>query len=144
MISMVVINTKELPGVKVPPPNARELKVALDPTVGNYDKATILVSTIEPESSTGLHTHISDEIMYMVKGEGEAIEVRNRVQMVVPISEGCIIYAPGGIEHQIKNLGNSKLILFCVYIPGLKATGYVEEAIKKSKSFFAKEKIEYL
>ena len=140
MIGMVVIDIKELPGVKVPPPNARELKVALDPTIGNYDKATMLVSTIEPESSTGLHTHTSDEIMYVAKGEGESIEVRNGVQKAVSISEGCIIYAPRGIEHQIRNLGNSKLILFCVYIPGLKASGYVEEAIEKSKNFFAKEK----
>lgn len=133
---MVVINPKNIPGVIVPPPFSRELKVVLDPQVGNYDKATILLSYIEPKNSTGLHKHGSDEIMYVVKGEGEAVEVKDGVQNVEPVSEACIIYAPLNIEHEIKNLGEEKLVLFCVYIPGLKASGYLEMAIGAAKKYF--------
>ncbi|MBC7092163.1 MAG: cupin domain-containing protein [Nitrososphaeria archaeon] len=133
---MVVIDVLKIPGVKVPPPFARELKVVLDPKVGNYDKATILLSYIEPKSSTGLHKHGSDEIMYVVKGKGEAIEVREDVRKVEGVYEGCVIYASSGVEHEIKNLGDDKLILFCVYVPGLKASGYLEEAIRIAKKYF--------
>ncbi|MEM4141206.1 MAG: cupin domain-containing protein [Nitrososphaeria archaeon] len=133
---MPVINVSAIPGLKVPPPFARELKVILDPTVGNYDKATILLSYIQPKSSTGLHKHSSDEIMYVIKGVGEAVEVKDDVQKIERISEGTAIYAPSDSEHEIRNLGDEKLILFCVYIPGLKTSGYLEEAIKLAKNYF--------
>ena len=133
---MVVISSLNIPGVKVPPPFSRELKVVLDPNVGNYDKATILLSYIEPKNSTGLHIHNSDEIMYVVKGEGEAVEIKEGVKRVEKVSEGFIIYASQNVEHEIKNLGDEKLVLFCVYIPGLKASGYLGEAIKVAKEYF--------
>ncbi|MEM3871522.1 MAG: cupin domain-containing protein, partial [Nitrososphaeria archaeon] len=133
---MVVISSFNIPGVKVPPPFSRELKVVLDPQIGNYDKATILLSYIEPNNSTGLHVHSSDEIMYVVNGEGEAVEVKEGVKKVEKVSDGFIIYAPKNVEHEIKNLGGEKLVLFCVYIPGLKATGYLGEAIKAAKEYF--------
>lgn len=133
---MVVINSKNVPGVKVPAPFSRELKVVLDPQVGNYDKATILLSYIEPKSSTGLHKHSSDEIMYVVEGKGEAVEVKDGIGKVELVTEGCVIYAPSNIEHEIKNSGDGKLVLFCVYIPGLKASGYLEMAIEAAKKYF--------
>lgn len=134
---MVVINPKNIPGVLVPPPFSRELKVVLDPEVGNYDKATILLSYIEPKSSTGLHEHSSDEIMYIIRGEGEVIEIRDGAQRIERVSEGYIVYAPLNIKHEIRNLSDEdKMVLFCVYIPGLKASGYLGMAIEMAKKYF--------
>jgi len=74
---MPIINAREVTGYLVPKPAERELKVkvVLTPQLGNYDKATILLSFIPPGSSTGLHQHDSDEIIYVVSGEGEVVEI---------------------------------------------------------------------
>ncbi|MEM2569700.1 MAG: cupin domain-containing protein [Candidatus Bathyarchaeia archaeon] len=133
---MVVINPKNVPGVIVPPPFSRELKVVLDPEVGNYNKATILLSYIEPKSSTGLHEHSSDEIMYIAKGEGEAVEIKDEVQKIERVSEGYVVYAPSNVKHEMRNLSDDKMVLFCVYIPGLKASGYLGMAVEMAKKYF--------
>ncbi|MEM1930972.1 MAG: hypothetical protein QW780_05575 [Sulfolobales archaeon] len=64
----MIVDTRNLPEYKVPKPYERSLKVVLDPRLGNYDKATVLSVTIEPGGTTGLHQHVSDEIIYVISG----------------------------------------------------------------------------
>ncbi len=134
---MPVINAKEITGYLVPKPAERELKVVLAPQLGNYDKATILLSLIPPGSSTGLHQHGSDEIMYVVSGEGEAIEIVEGKQTVTKIKPGYVIRTTPGIQHEIKNTGSTTLELFCVFIPPLPTAGAVAEAINKAKEYYS-------
>ncbi|MEM3863984.1 MAG: cupin domain-containing protein [Metallosphaera sp.] len=135
---MPVINAKEITGYLVPKPAERELKIVLAPQLVNYDKATILLSLIPPGSSTGLHQHGSDEIMYIVSGEGEAVEIINGKETVTKVKPGYVIETTSGIQHEIKNTGSTTLELFAVFIPPLPAAGAIAEAINKAKEYYSK------
>jgi len=126
-----VINGMKVPGSKVPPPHERVLKVILSPEIGNVDNLTFLFSLISPGNSTGLHTHESDEVMYVAKGKGISI-VGNEEE---EIEEDSVIFAPKLIKHEVKNTGDGILKLICFYNPPLKPSGYFEEAINKAKEY---------
>jgi len=137
---MPVINAKEITGYLVPKPAERELKVVLTPQLGNYDKATILLSLIPPKSSTGLHQHDSDEIMYVVNGEGEAVEIVEGKKIIAKVKPGYVIQTTPGVQHEIKNTGSITLELFCVFIPPLPTAGIIAEAINKAKEYYSTKK----
>ncbi|MCC6019704.1 MAG: cupin domain-containing protein [Candidatus Verstraetearchaeota archaeon] len=133
---MPVISAKEIPGYIVPKPNERELKIILAPQLNNYDKATVLLSLIPPGSTTGLHKHdFSDEIMYVITGEGVAVEIVNGKSETIKIRSGDVIKTTAGTMHEIKNAGGTMLELFCVFIPPLPATGVIAEALNKAKEY---------
>jgi len=130
---MAAIKIWEVPGVTVPKPNERVLKVLFSPNVGNKE-LTLLVSLIYPHSTTGLHTHDVDEYMYIASGHGVAISEDGEEVEVHP---DMLVYAPAGVKHEMKNTGDETLKLICVYVPALKASGYFEEAEKKAKEFLS-------
>jgi len=129
--SGLVLNVENVPGSKVPGENERILKVLMSPHAGNYEKATVLISDISPRKSTGMHTHDSDEIMYVAAGEGTTECGGN----VSKIKVGALIFAPKKIEHTVNNTGDKKLRLVCFYIPPIEPKGYFEEATQKTKEY---------
>jgi len=91
----MVTKIEDVPGVKVPSPNERVLKVLACPELGAKGDFTILISIISPGSTTGLHTHEGDEYMYMVSGKGESI----CEDKISEVSSDSFIFAPKDIEH---------------------------------------------
>jgi mannose-6-phosphate isomerase-like protein (cupin superfamily) len=129
----MVIKIKDVPGVKVPAPNNRVLKTLMSPELGNCDDHTVLMSLIEPDSSTGLHTHEADEYMYVVTGYGEAVTVKDGEEITEEIEPGCLIFAAEGDEHSVRNLSHETLKLFCVYSPAIEPKGKFKESIDIQK-----------
>ncbi len=128
-----IIKGMEVAGVQVPPPNERNLKVLFAPELGNTDKFTMLFSILNPEGTTGAHTHDSDEVMYVAASRGEGKVGGERSEL----SRDTVIFAPKLVEHSITNLEEEPLKLICFYVPPLKPTGYFEEAIKISRQHFS-------
>jgi mannose-6-phosphate isomerase-like protein (cupin superfamily) len=124
-----IFDGMDVPGVRVPTPNERLLKILLSPELGDTDKCTLLYSIISPKNGTGPHVHDSDEIMCVVTGRGEGSVGEEKSQF----REGTIIFAPKNVKHEVKNSGDETLKLVCVYIPALKPSGYFAEAINKAK-----------
>jgi len=120
----------KVPGVKVPAPNERVLKVLMSPEVTNTPRLTILVSIISPHSTTGLHTHEVDEFMYIVTGKGESTIAGEKSE----VEPDALLQAPATVEHEIRNLSEETLKLFCVFSPPLKPQGYFERATELAKS----------
>jgi len=131
---MPFYNVWEALGIKVPPPNERILKVILSPEVTGTKNLTLLISIVSPHSTTGLHTHESDEIMYVVTGNGQSTMGDDKVA----IQPDMIIHAPAGVKHELKNTGDETLKLVCFYYPPLKASGAYGEAIEMAKKTFQK------
>lgn len=125
----MVLQVKDVKGVKVPMPNERVLKVMASPELGAGSDLTVLISIISPGGGTGLHTHSVDEYMYVATGRGQSI-CEGEIEEVIPDS---LIFAPKDIEHEIKNTGDETLKLFCVYVPALKPAGYFEQAVAAAK-----------
>ena len=126
----------EYPSVKGDPPAARFIKMILSPEVNGYEHASVLFSHIPPGGTTGVHTHTSDEIMYVV-GRGEGT-VGGKTQK---LETDTVIFAPRGIEHECRNTGDTDTLrLFCVYIPALQPSPLVQQAIEKTKEYLKKRK----
>jgi len=130
-MSEYVYDGWKFPSVMAEPPNARFLKIIMSPEVNNYEEATILFSHIPPGSSTGMHTHTSDEIMYVI-GRGES-QVGDEV---IKLETDSVIYAPKGVQHECRNTSETETLkLFCVYIPPLKPSPLLERLIEKTKEY---------
>ena len=126
-----VYNSWEYPSVKADPPNERFLKIILSPEIGGYKEATVLFSHIPPGSTTGKHTHTSDEIMYVI-GRG----ISSVGSKEYKVETDSVIFAPKGIEHECCNASQTEtLTLFCVYIPPLKPSPLLDKLIDATKSY---------
>jgi len=120
----------KVPGVKVPAPNERVLKVLMSPEVTNTPRLSILVSIISPQSTTGLHTHEVDEFMYVVAGKGESTIAGEKSE----VEPDVLLHAPAKVQHEIRNLSDETLKLFCVFSPPFKPQGFLERATELAKS----------
>ncbi len=79
----------------------------------NYadDKCKIMLSTLKPGASTGLHTHVDNcEVVYVLEGtltchdDGEAKQVQ----------AGQVHYCPMGHQHYMENLTSSDVRYFAI------------------------------
>jgi mannose-6-phosphate isomerase-like protein (cupin superfamily) len=127
-----IIEGMKVTGIKVPSPHERLLKILLSPELGNTDEFTVLFSIISPGNFTGLHTHNSDEVMYVATGRGEGVVGEEKAEL----KEDTVIFAPKLVKHDVTNTGEENLKLICFYIPPLKPAGYFEEATSKAKEYF--------
>ncbi|MEM2904966.1 MAG: cupin domain-containing protein [Candidatus Bathyarchaeia archaeon] len=124
---MPVVEGWKIPGVKVPPPNERVLKMLVSPETGDSEHMSILFSIISPSSTTGLHRHESgDECMYVATGRGTFICGSERT----PIGPDVLLVAKKGVEHEIRNESEETMKLVAVFSPPLKPTGYIAEATR--------------
>jgi len=122
---MSVVEGWRIPGVKVPQPNERVLKVLASPETGGSEHMSILFSIISPDSTTGMHRHeSSDECMYVATGRGTYICGSERKA----IAPDVLLIAKAGQEHEIRNKSEETMKLVAVFSPPLKPTGYIEKA----------------
>ena len=107
----------KIPSKKVAPPNERCLQIIYSPQQdAKVANATFLMSTLAPHSGqTGVHTHVVDEIIYIITGRGEGEDDGKAFELV----PGTIIYAPAGIKHNCRNFSDESMQMFCVYVPAL-------------------------
>lgn len=123
------------PAVKAAPPNERYLKMIASPQVTGYDKATVVFSHIPPGSTTGLHSHPSDEIMYFM-GRGE-VTVAGETSK---IETDSVAVVPKGMEHECRNTSATETLkLFCVFIPPLPGTGLMGELARTTQEYVQKQ-----
>jgi quercetin dioxygenase-like cupin family protein len=106
----------------------------MSPELNGYKDATIIFSHIPPGSTTGRHTHASDEIMYVVgRGEGTVGDE------VCKIETDSVVFAPRGIEHECRNTSETDTLkLFCVFIPPLKPPALLSKLIETTKKQLSK------
>jgi mannose-6-phosphate isomerase-like protein (cupin superfamily) len=125
---------QEIGSYKVDPPTERSLQLLFTPQVDRGIKnCTVLMASLVPRTGrSGLHSHTVDEIMYVVTGEGEMAEGGKTFK----IGPGTAIYAPAGVEHESRNLGEETMQIFCVYLPSLsdeKIEEYVRDSVGGKK-----------
>ena len=78
------------------------------------DKMTTHLGVVPRGQSTSDHSHpLSEEIVYIVKGEGRA----KAGEQTGAFKANCLLFVPEGVPHQYTNTGSEDLILFVVYSP---------------------------
>jgi quercetin dioxygenase-like cupin family protein len=126
----------EIGSFKVEPPNERSLQILFSPQVDEgAPDATVLMSTIAPHTgTTGAHTHDVDEFIYVITGRGVGLDGAKTYDLV----PGTVIYAPAGVEHECRNLGDDTMQMFCVFMPSLPDES-VEKMTKNAELRVSKE-----
>ena len=73
------------------------------------------LTTIKPGGEIIPHVHEVLEMMYIIQGEGSAL-VNGERQRSEP---GTIVVAPPGSEHGFLNTGDTDIVIYCVFSPGI-------------------------
>ena len=90
------------------------LKWMSTPSVTGGERFSAGVVKLEPGKGHERHTHPeSDEILYVVRGEGEQ-EVADETH---ELATGDMVFVPEGVEHGTVNTGWEPLVLLAVYAP---------------------------
>lgn len=90
------------------------LKMMDTPDTTGAERFSAGVVTLTPGKGHERHTHPdSDEILYVVRGEGEQ-EVADETRSV---TTGDMVHIPEGVEHGTTNTGWEPLTLLAVYAP---------------------------
>lgn len=83
----------------------------------------VLMSLLVGED-IGMETHgTSDQILFIVHGDGKAIVGREKTN----IKKHSVIFVPAGTEHNIINKGNDEMKLYTIYAPSVHADGIIHK-----------------
>ena len=106
-------NQKDVEAVKNPKHNEVYGKVLSEQKENGRLSAHL--TTVKPGGEILPHTHEVLEVIYVIEGEGSALVNGERKKS----EPGTIVVANVGSEHGFKNTGDSDLVLFCVFSPGI-------------------------
>ncbi|MHB1393296.1 MAG: cupin domain-containing protein [Clostridia bacterium] len=73
------------------------------------------LTTIKPGGEILPHTHEVLEVIYIIQGEGSAL-VNGERKKAEP---GTIIVAQAGSEHAFLNTGDTDIVMYCIFSPGI-------------------------
>jgi mannose-6-phosphate isomerase-like protein (cupin superfamily) len=83
----------------------------------------LVVMALRPGEEIGEEVHEVDQLIYLVKGEGQAVVAG----AVAPFDKGEALCIPAGALHNVRNTGDSPMKLFTVYSPPQHAAGLIEK-----------------
>jgi mannose-6-phosphate isomerase-like protein (cupin superfamily) len=89
----------------------REFRFLVDKHIGCHD-VTQFVGLIPP-GRAGLHSHVYDEVVYVIEGEG----VLHLGEQDTPIKTGSCIHLPPLVEHCLENTGANEMRVLGVFYP---------------------------
>lgn len=107
----------EEPGVEIPAPFQRRIKVLLAPDKEGVQEITFSHAILPPSGRTDYHSHDRPELIYVVSGEGICVHEGRET----PIVADMVMWVPAGEAHQMVNTGFEPLKLATVFIPAYTA-----------------------
>ena len=115
--------------INVPEPFKRiitPLFMADDPVITGT-AFSVHITEWDPGGQVDLHTHAdATEAMYCMTGTGEVI-INDEVK---PFKPDTMIVAPPGINHMIRNTGNERLRVLCIFSPPVTGEDLRNRALK--------------
>lgn len=89
---------------------------------GEYAQLVVMSIACGEDIGEEVHTH-TDQLLYFVQGEGEAI-LAGEIRFV---TSGDMVVIPAGKTHNIKNIGQTPLQLFSIYAPSQHPDGTIHK-----------------
>ena len=94
----------------------RQLGLVFSPQIDEEVKGvTVITSTVLPGGRTGVHTHPSAQLIFVMEGEG-VIKGKNSS---LPLRKNAVAYVSAGEEHDTRNTGTVPLKTVVVFVPCL-------------------------
>ncbi len=112
-MEMIIKHLSEIS--EVPHPKFENVFIRQLATTAETERLSASIVRIMPNATLSPHVHDVMEMFYMLRGEGEAfIEEEKKI-----VTEGNLIIAPPGKVHGMKNIGESDILLYAVFSPGI-------------------------
>ena len=123
---MIIVDEKSAPGMDVPEPFKRKLKVLLSPALHEGLDSIAAGLTILPEGGrSDEHEHEEGEMFYVVLGTGR-IRVSDEEET---LNEGTAVWVKPWTVHQLINTGQSTLKILWVLSPPGRERSILKNAI---------------
>lgn len=126
---MEVVKCWEEPGVTIPAPYVRHIKVFFAPDKNNVPEMTFTHALLYPNSRTDYHTHDKPELIQIISGHGIAICDGEETQ----IGPDMALYVRAGEMHQVINTGEETLKLATVFVPGFNSQENFDRCLNAAK-----------
>lgn len=127
---MEIVKAWEEPGVKIPAPYSRTIKVLFAPDKGGINELTFSFAIIDPDGQTDRHSHDRPELIYVVSGRGIAISEGRSFDLQGDI----VLWVRAKEEHQIKNTGTETLKLATVFVPAYTAEANYKRCLEAARA----------
>ncbi len=89
----------------------REFRYLVDSDLGCHDVTQFM--GLIPPGRAPMHSHVYDEVLYIVEGEGR-LHIHGNVH---PIGRGSCMHLPPLVEHALENTGDSPMRVLGVFHP---------------------------
>jgi mannose-6-phosphate isomerase-like protein (cupin superfamily) len=84
-------------------------------------KSQLVLMSLHPTEEIGVEAHDVDQLLFVVKGEGQAV-IDGKTSA---LEKGTMICVPAGARHNVINMGDESMKLFTVYAPPQHAPGTI-------------------
>ena len=122
---MKVAKAWEEPGVDVPAPHRRQIKVLFAPDKEGVDEVLFSLAILPPEGRTDYHRHDRPELIYVISGHGMCLCDGQETH----IQEDVALWVLPGEQHQIINEGEAPLKLATFFIPPYTASNHYRRCL---------------
>lgn len=127
---MEVVKCWEEPGVTIPAPYERHIKVFFAPDKRDVPEMTFTHALLYPNSMTDYHTHDKPELIQIVSGHGKAICDGVEIE----VGPDMALYVRAGEKHQMINTGEETLKLATVFVPGFNSQENIDRCLNAAKA----------
>ena len=127
---MEIVKAWDEPGVRIPAPYSRTIKVLFAPDKGGVDELTFSFALIDPGGQTDRHSHDRPELIYIVSGRGVAISEGRSYDLQGDV----VLWVRAKEEHQIKNTNAETLKLATVFVPAYTAKDNYKRCLDAAKA----------
>ncbi|MGO8786047.1 MAG: cupin domain-containing protein [Terriglobia bacterium] len=126
---MKLVKAWEEPGVQIPAPYSRCIKVLFAPDKEEVAELTLSHVILPPNGRTDYHMHDRPELIYVTMGEGLCVNEGQET----PIVPDVAMWVPAGEKHQIINTGASQLKIITVFVPAYHAKQNYERCLNAAQ-----------
>jgi mannose-6-phosphate isomerase-like protein (cupin superfamily) len=127
---MKLVKAWEEPGVQIPAPYSRCVKVLFAPDKEGVEELTFSHAILPPGGRTDYHMHDRPELIYVVTGQGLCVHEGSET----PIVPDVAMWVVAGERHQIINTGADPLKLATVFVPAYHAEQNYARCLNAAKS----------
>jgi len=127
---MKLVKAWEEPGVEIPAPFSRRIKVLVAPDKDGVEELTLSHVVLPPDGRTDYHAHDRPEMIYVAEGEGICVHEGQETRVVPDVA----MWVPAGEKHQLINTAAGNLKIITVFVPAYHAKQNYERCLKAAQT----------
>jgi len=127
---MKLVKAWEEPGVEIPAPFSRRIKVLVAPDQEGVEELTLSHVVLPPDGRKDYHAHDRPEMIYVAEGEGICVHEGQETRVVPDVA----MWVPAGEKHQLINTAAGNLKIITVFVPAYHAKQNYERCLKAAQT----------